>query len=194
LNFIKHNQRLNHFYATFEIKGANHHNQDPYLFSYYLQYPVPIFMDIDLLNLIFRSKRNIMNMKKNETVFDKVKSHEFSLKIIRHLAPELNDVPFGKNGYYTINEYFSNRFILYLKRFFRNKFENDYPANFRIGGWMKRFIEKEIANIDSNQHISHLFNLNHFKRKLNLMTSNPEKDWLKFSSIVTLEKISRKYL
>jgi len=26
------------------------------------------------------------------------------------------------------------------------------------------------------------------------MTSNPEKDWLKFSSIVTLEKISRKYL
>lgn len=190
-NFIKNDMTRNHFYATFDIKATNHHYQDPYLFSNKVKYPLPIFMDIDLLEKIFSSDRNILYLKQNETFMEKVKSHEFNLRIISHLAPGLNDLPFGKNGFYTINEYNGSKLVLYLKRFIRQKTERKYPANFVLGDWLKQYIHNSLSKLKEDEILSDLIDYEFLQESFDKEQSTCEKDLLKYTNLITLNKILR---
>jgi hypothetical protein len=126
--------KMREFNALFEI-GIPHHSQDITLSSAFWNYPAPAFLDADFLDLLFRSRYSFLH--RDASAVNPLKRHAlFSLSMgIQHiLFPGLDNVPFGKRGYYTNTEYLKGPLAWSLVKGYRYLTDRrKYPPSFAYG-------------------------------------------------------------
>jgi len=136
-----HISQEDQFYTLYLLEAQYHHAQDLNLYSHFIQYPVPIFMDIDFLELLYQSGFDFRNMNSGfSTLLKGIKGHELNCQLISELAPQLINIPFLKRGYFSAKEYLGNKWVLLAKRVFRNYFKKKIIPNFPLEKWMKEYV------------------------------------------------------
>jgi len=190
--------RMNEFFLTFLVAAGLYHAQDMNLFGNYKRYPVPVYLDVDFLRLIFGSKYNFMY---SNVLFGnyikRIHSHELYCHLIYQLFPRLASIPLARQGYYTPKEFVEdNRLIFLAKRLIRKTFTgHQYPVNFSLDDWMKRYVGNQLKIIRSSEIIRNFMNvediLNRFK---NNDHKTNEKYWRKFTNPIFFSKLFNFYL
>ena len=185
--------KRNQFFITYLLSAGLHHSQDPNLFNYYIKYPVPIYIDIDFLNLAFNSKYNFLH-KSDHSISDRIKSHGLYCNLISILAPQLLDIPFAKRGFYSTREYLDNSFlILTIKRMIRYYFKKKYPVNFSLDKWMYEYVKNKLF-IREFEVIYNIHNIDLIREKFNSNTHKKnEAYWQKYTTPITLSLLCNYY-
>jgi hypothetical protein len=123
--------KMREFHAIFEI-GIPHHTQDITLSSLFWDYPCPLYLDIEFLELLFKSRYSFLF--RNASTRSPFRRHAlFSLNMgIQHLLfTELDSVPFGKRGSYNNSEYLRGTLFWSLVKGYRFLTERKkYPPSF----------------------------------------------------------------
>jgi hypothetical protein len=190
--------RKQHFHAAFEI-GFLHHSQDINLAMEQMRYAVPLFMDIDLLELIFQSEFNLLYQdNKTNNIYQRYKLFDFNLNIQHVLYPDLDQYNFAKKGYFNTKEFLGNKTILTLLRAFRYYTDKQkFSPTYTYGKNYVDYIQNNLIKIrNSNQDdINDLFNLNSaLKGVENKAYGSQEKHWHRYSNIVMMDKFVSHYL
>ncbi|MCD4674406.1 MAG: hypothetical protein K8S18_00190, partial [Desulfobacula sp.] len=186
------------FFGLFEI-GVLHHSQDLQLASEVLEFPVPFFMDIEFLEALFVSKYSFL-YRDNKTInlFKRYKLFEFNLNIQHILYPDLDTMPFAKQGNYNTKEFLVGSYYwTFLKslRYFTEK--KKYPATFAYSEKYKKFIMKWLNEIvaDKNSVIHSIYDVQLAINKLtNSVNLTAENQWHSYSNIVMQYLQFKKYL
>ena len=127
-------QKMREFHAIFEI-GIPHHTQDITLSSLFWDYPCPSYLDIEFIELLFKSRYSFFF--RDASTVNPITRHElFSLNMgVQHrLFPGLDRVPFGKRGSYSTGEYLRGPLPWSIVKGFRFLTERKkYPPSFAYG-------------------------------------------------------------
>ena len=187
----------NKFFLSYIVLGGLHHSQDPYLFHHYINYPVPIFLDIDFLYLLFGSQYNFLcqNDRSFFSLLRRLKSHELYCQIIWLLAPQMVDIAFYKKGAYSAREYVhSPLWRLATKRVIRNfSKQKQYPTNFPLETWMTEYVTHGLNELTGIERIQNIFNLQEINRQFVLGTHRKnELYWRPFTNAI-FTHLSLKY-
>ncbi|APF20141.1 hypothetical protein Calab_0559 [Caldithrix abyssi DSM 13497] len=184
---------IREFYFLFYVLGAVHVYQDSHIFSSKIKFLVNPFMDVDFLELLFSSPYSMLHKNNSEDNFHrKLKYPEFAVNINYLLAPELSQIPYAKKGFYSDEEYLSNKIVYILKRLWRYRSKYKYPQNFPYGIWMKEFVETQL--IDLHPYVKEII-------KSGLLIEKLEKDrhlttegyWHRFTNPINIS-MNLKYL
>ncbi|MCK5059331.1 MAG: hypothetical protein KAT34_21965 [Candidatus Aminicenantes bacterium] len=190
--------KMNEFYLTFLILAGNYHAQGPNLFGYYKKYPVPIYIDIDFLELIFGSNYNFMSANNRPGSYIKrIKNHELYCFLINRLSPKLANIPLAKRGYYTPKEFVEdNSFSFLAKRVVRKKFAgHKYPVNFSLDDWMKNYVGSQLKILRNSEIINNFINVEDILNRFNNNKHRTyEKYWRKFTNPIFFYKLFDFYL
>jgi hypothetical protein len=164
-----------------------------------MRYAVPLFMDIDLLELIFQSEFNLLYQdNKTNNIYQRYKLFDFNLNIQHVLYPDLDQYNFAKKGYFNTKEFLGNKTILTLLRAFRYYTDKQkFSPTYTYGKNYVDYIQNNLIKIrNSNQDdINDLFNLNSaLKGVENKAYGSQEKHWHRYSNIVMMDKFVSHYL
>lgn len=131
------------FHAFFEI-AIPHHSQDLQLAHHFLDYPIPFFLDIDFIELLFKSRFSFrFRDNKSKNLLKRYELFEFNLNIQDLLFPGMNKIPFAKRGTYTTSEFLKGKYYWSLLKVFRNFTESrKYPVTFAYEASYKEFLRK----------------------------------------------------
>ena len=172
-----------------------HHSQDPNIFMSYCKYVVNPFMDDDFIEILFSSKYSMLNKNiSSKYQFKRFDEPRFHCEIMHRLAPDLSEIKFAKKGYYTVNEFWGNRYAYLFKRFYRYIIDrNNYPQNFSYHAWIEEFIKQKLFNKKSE--VSEIFNT----EKLNnafMESANQHNEgyWHLFTNPINLMKNVQYYI
>jgi hypothetical protein len=125
-----------------------------------------------------------------KTPLRRINAYELNCKMISNLYPALADIPLGKRGMFTPNEYLDNKFTLIAKRALRYKKQPRFATNFVIGDWMKSYIEMLLPGMEKSE-LSEIIDFHKYRKELSDMRNGrPEKDWLRFTNAVLYYKMS----
>ena len=85
LDFVGDSTNINQFHFLFRLKAHIHFAQDLNLFTNYVKQVIPIFMDIDYLEMIFNTKFNLL-YKQNITksIIKRIHAPTFSCAVIEY--------------------------------------------------------------------------------------------------------------
>ena len=192
LDYIKAKSNEREFYMLFSLCAAVHHAQDLNLFSFYARFPIAIYLDIDFLYIIFSSKYNFL-FKKN-TLFKKITDVDFTCNLIPLLAPELEDVPFAKRGYFSCKEYNKNKVLLIAKRTFRYLFKYENISSFSLDQWMIDFVKNEINKINTDE-LNDIILYDRLVSRFSMHRHRKDESyWQKYTDIVMLYHLYNYYL
>jgi hypothetical protein len=177
------------FFILYKMIGSAHDMQDTNVFASKVPYVINPFMDIDFMEAFFPSQYSPM-IKKEGFINNKLRLNrsKFHLSITHKLAPEFSVVYYSKGGYYNISEYFGNKFVLVLKRFYRYKFKkHNYAQNFPINNWMNEYCKEQLNLI--SPPISEIFDI---KRLQNQLTDDENKPtlegfWHKYTNPINID-------
>jgi len=196
--FSSNEPRLNEFFFTFLIASGVHHAQELNLLGHYKKYPVPIYLDIDFLRLIFGSKYNFMFSGDLLGGYIKpITSHGLYCHLIYRLSPLLAGIPLFKRGYYTPKEFVEdNRLIFIAKRLMRKIFSRQkYPVNFSLDDWMKNYTANEIEILQNSNIIRDIINVEELRKCFNKNNHKTyEKYWRKYTNPIFFSKLFDFYL
>lgn len=188
---------LKHFKAIFEI-GVLHHSQDVNLAMHEIDYPVPFFLDIDLLEMLFASKFNLLhhnNQSKNP--FDRFKLFEFNINVQHLLYSALDTYHFGKKGFFNPGEFLGNKIYLASLRAYRNYFNKKaFPPSFTYGKDFHKFIYHELGRIQKEKKpdIDQIFNVSAAMDVLRKDSIGSQEKYLhRFTNIVMLDRFINYY-
>ena len=145
------------FYGIFEI-GILHHVQDIYLAGKYFDHVYPFFIDIDLLESLFKSRYNLLHLNnRTPNLVSRYKLFEFNLNVQHILYPAMDGVPFGKQGSYNTNEFLKGRYYWSAVKSYRYLIQrNQYPVTYAYGNSFRGFILKSLLELQSDR--SHILN------------------------------------
>ena len=189
--------RTNQFFLSYLVLGGLHHSQDPYLYHHYIKYPVPIFLDIDFLYMIFRSQYNFLyqNYRTSFSLLRRIKSHKLYCQTICLLAPQMADIPFAKKGSYSAREYVDiPLWLLASKRAIR-KFakQKQYPTNFPLETWMTEYVADGLKEMTAIEGIQNIFNMQEINKRFALGPhQKSELYWRSFTNAIFMY-LSLKY-
>ncbi len=182
------------FSLQFYIAAYVHHLADIFIYMKYLRFPVPIFLDIDFLELLFGSKFNFLNMdNSSKNPIKRFKMFELNMNIQNILAPELSHLHFAKKGSYNTKEFLGNKYSLLSKRIIRKMKSKSFPSSFSLGSWLKEYVGTQFDDIN-NMTIESIYDIK--KAKIELNNGNhtyTESTWHKFTDIVMLNLLLKKY-
>lgn len=194
--------KVREFFLTFLLLAGTHHSQDLHLFGHFIKYPVPVYLDIDFLHLIFRSRFNFLNGADNpgsryKKYMKRIKGAELYCEFIENFSPVLAGIPFAKKGYYSAHEYVTNSTPLLtakrVKRYALNRRET--PANFALGAWMADFTKWQLNRVGKDSPAAGVFDMEKAKHRLNAVPPPPyEKDWRRYTDIIWLHLATKHYL
>ena len=135
-------EKMQVFHGIFEI-GIPHHSQDVSLSAGYWNYPYPVFLDIEFLELLFRSRYSFLH--KDNSSRNLLKRHglySLSMQLQHILYPGLDVVPFGKRGTYNTLEYLKGPLYWSAVKGFRYVADRKkYPPSFAYGDAYRSFLE-----------------------------------------------------
>ncbi|MCP5104678.1 MAG: hypothetical protein GY950_14940 [bacterium] len=190
------------FLMTFLLLAGTHHAQDPNLFGHFVKYPVPIYLDIDFLTLIFASKYNFLYKSRHDDAaykkyLKRVKGAELYCRFIYQFSPLLAKIPFAKKGYYSAREYVKNAapalMLKRMKRFMLNPPQG--PANFALGRWMQDYVKWQLKHVSNHPVTTEIYDIDKAKHQLNINNPPPfEKDWRKYTNIIRTHLAVKKYM
>jgi len=188
--------RKQHFHAAFEI-GFLHHSQDINLAMGQMRYAVPLFMDIDLLELIFQSEFNLLYQdNKTNNIYKRYRLFDFNLNIQHVLYPGLDQYNFAKKGYFNTKEFLGNKTILTLLRAFRYYTDKQkFSPTYTYGKNYVDYIHDNLKKVKNFNHDNDLFDLNSALKGIdNKAFGSQEKHWHRYSNIVMMDKFISHYL
>ena len=169
LPFLSSIQKTNEFNVTFNYLINIHHAQDILLADKFFNYVYPIFLDDEVIEFIFQTGNTFYhNYQKEHNISNSIRSHKLYCELINILSPELSGLPFGKRGYFTVNEHLHNSSkILYMKRALRYLTEKrKYPPNFSYGTWFNTYIEAAFNSMARNPALQELFSSKEIGKQL----------------------------
>lgn len=184
LNYIKNDSVNNKFYFVYELLAAIHHAQDLNLYGKYVQYVVPIFLDIDYLELLFSTQKTLVD--KTNSLVNRFQNARLYCEIIKCNSSNLTYIPFSNN--YSPQEYLNSP-LWVLKKKFRDR-RNRGTSNFVYGEWFLKFLhENEIS-----KEIKDVFDIEraHKYIKENAIFKQ-EGNWHKYSNLYLHSMNIKKY-
>lgn len=178
-----------HLHGIFEL-GIPHHSQDLFLSSTILDYPYPLFLDIDFLDALFQSKYSFKYTdNKTKNLFERYKLYAFNLKLQHRLFPKLSKVPFAKKGNYTTIDYLRGNFYwsaVKVLNFLRDK--QKYPPTFVYNDAYYQYVIEALEVISKNQNhsIHAIYDVEAALQSLrNADQLTQEKHWHRYTNIVS---------
>lgn len=194
--------KMKEFFLNFLLLAGIHHSQDLHLFGHFVKYPVPLYLDIDFLYLIFRSPYNFLYGSDYtgggyKTYLKRVKGAELYCKFIDAFSPVLAGIPFAKKGYYSAHEYVKDGTALLtakrMKRYLLNHRET--PVNFAMGGWMADYVKWQLNRVGKDTVTAGIFDIEEAKRQLIAAVPPPyEKDWRRYTDIIWTQLAVKQFL
>ena len=183
--------KKNEFHILFHLTASIHDVQDIEIYSNYVKFPVPIFMDIDYLNLLFSTKYNMMhknNTSKNP--LNRLDIPYLNSHIIYYLNEELSKIPF--NYQYSPYEYVKQGKIIYfLKRVYRRLFTKVMPPTYPYDEWYAKYLLNEFSEIPDK--FLELFDFKKMKKSLNYGAHKKNEGyWQKYTNILGVYKYLNK--
>jgi hypothetical protein len=194
LPFFGDDPKRNEFHAMFDLAAAMHHSQDIGLYNRYVSYVVPLFMDIDYLELLFSTRYSMLHRRNTSSnQLDRLDIPEFNCALIRHLNPTLARIPLGSG--HTPEDYLRSRLLYILKKGIRKRLMPRRPANFPYGEWFRVFVERQLrAAAESDSWVGELFDL---EAALRAVREGPhgsqELYWHRFSNIALHHMLDHTY-
>lgn len=190
LEYHTENKLTNKLNFTF-TQLINHHGQDINLLSGIVDYPVPFYLDIDLIEFLFSTRYNFIH-NLTGTRFRSFHSQKIFSDLIADLSPQIAKIPFSKRGYYSPWELSKNPMpLLYIKRIYRYLFKNNIVASFVLGEWMENFIHSSYRN--AGVEFGNIFDRKKLAEKLDQIECSNESCWRMFSNPVFIDMISKHY-
>jgi len=159
------------FKLVYNLIGCTHDIQDILLFMNHSQYVVAPFMDVDILEALFRSRFSLFyNNRHTKNPFDRLKGGELQCRMIKEFTPELANVNFANQ--YTPNDVLGNRYKYITKRILHLLFKKQRKPTFTYDSWFCQYTNDEVEMLSpqladfydfdamadalsSNQHPSH---------------------------------------
>lgn len=174
---------INHFLFSIILKAGLHHSQDIGLINRDVAPCFPVFVDIDFLELLLKSKYSMLyNESRMRNPFKRIHAYEINCSMIKDLYPPLTKIPLGKRGMFTPEEYFGNKMILILKRASRYKQNRGFKSNYSIGEWLKDYIASLLPQM-MHSELSGFIDFKLYSEELTKLTPGlPEKHWLRFTN------------
>ncbi len=190
-------EKMRAFQGIFEI-GIPHHSQDVYLSAAYWDYPYPVFLDIEFLELLFMSRYSFLH--KDNSSRNLLKRHglySLSMQLQHLLYPGLDHVPFGKRGSYNTREYLMGPLCWSAVKGFRYFSDRrKYPPSFAYGEAYRFFLEGRLEKaVDSRCLTNDYFDTG--KAVAALKASPPmttERHLHKFSNIVMFNMLEQEMI
>ena len=187
-------EKMQAFYGIFEI-GIPHHSQDVHLSAGYWDYPYPVFLDIDFLEMLFRSRYSFLH--KDNSSRNLLKRHglySLSMQLQHLLYPGLDLVPFGKRGTYNTREYLMGPLSWSAVKGFRYVSDRKkYPPSFAYGDTYRSFLTGWLEKAGDRRYmINDYFDT---EKALEALIASPpltaERQLHKFSNIVMFNMLNR---
>lgn len=184
----RRNQELD---LTFQLLAETHHSQDLNLFHGMVDYPVPLFLDIDFLEALFSSASNFMKTsgKDPRRLFG---GQALYAGIILNGRNQLADFPLAKKGWYTLREWQEMNPVRFLYTRTRRYFSanKEYAANFPYGKWFAEYVSAffESRSLPARE----VYDL----ERMEFPPANPrtnEQFWRKYTNLIQLDKQVKKY-
>ena len=144
---MKQPRKMREFHAIFEI-GIPHHTQDITLSSHFWDYPCPLYLDTEFLELLFKSRYSFLF--RDPSTINPFRRHALftiNMGIQHRLFPELDTVPFGKRGSYSNSEYLRGTLFWSMVKGYRFLTERKkYPPSFAYGKEYGDFLSGVLAD------------------------------------------------
>ena len=184
--------RTNRLCYTFKILISQYYAQDIVLSFEFFKYPIPFFIDQDILEVLFLSGNNFYDKHFSGYNFLKrIGSHRFYAEVINRLSPELSSIPLEKRGYFTPAESIRDpALLLAIKRLFRmwKKTDQVRRPNFSLGPWMREYtgqhLERAVELLGPFINAGKV--MDSFKRETHLTT---EEYWRRYTNLIYLADI-----
>lgn len=178
------------FYGLFEM-GVPHHGQDIFLAGLFFEYVYPFFLDIDFLELLFRSRFSFLYQNnKSKNILTRYELYKFNLNIQHIIYPELDVVPFGKRGSYNTKEFLRGRIYWSLVKSARYFLQfQKYPPSFSYDQSFRNFLLNILSQLqhDKANVLNHYFDTDKAIKDLHeIKGKNHESELHRFSNIVQL--------
>ncbi len=178
------------FYGLFEL-GVPHHGQDIFLAGLFFEYVYPFFLDIDFLELLFRSRFSFLyKNNKSKNLLTRYELYNFNLNIQHILCPEIDIVPFGKRGSYNTKEYLRGRIYWSLVKSARYFMQSQkYPPSFSYDQSYRNYLLNILMQLQNDK--TNVLNLyfdtdKAIKEIKEIKGKNQESELHKYSNIVQL--------
>lgn len=193
--FLQKSGHFRDFIHQYNIVGAIHHTQDMNLYLDKIRYLVNPFMDIDFLEVLFRSGHSMLskdNASKNQ--LKRLTQSSLYINITHSLAPQLSNIEYAKKGFYTANELLGSRVIFISKRILRYFFPKQiFPANFPYEEWIQKFCKGNIVKFSSD--VKSICDFNGILKNIdNSDHKNQEKYWHRFTDLINIDLNVKKHL
>ena len=187
--------RMKALHGIFEI-GIPHHSQDLYLSSGYWDYPYPFFLDIEFLELLFRSRYSFLRKdNKTRNPVRRYDLYSLNMRVQHILFPGLDNVPFGKRGYYTTSEYLKGPLFWSAVKGYRYLTDRRrFPPSFAYGENYRSFLIEGLENaIESRSSVNDCFETGKALSDLKSSGALPSEKLLhKYSDIVMFFLLEQK--
>lgn len=179
------------FFALIDIAASAHHGQNNIQYQNYFKTILTPFLDIDYLEILFKSKYNFLNKKKYRSKFySRLMNHQFAAELQSYLHPKLAEIPY--NSGFIAKEYkFNKYYALLLARYRKNKWIS--IPNFPLGSWMNEFVLEELKNIYGQQNqLTEIFDITGLINLLeNSQVKTNESFWLKYTTPIQMNYLMK---
>ncbi len=183
-------RKIREFHAIFEI-GIPHHTQDITLSSLIWDYTYPLYLDIEFLEMLFRSRCSFLF--RDASTLNPFRRHalfRLNMGIQHRLFPALDNVPFGKRGSYSNSEYLRGALFWSLVKGYRFLTERkNYPPSFAYGKEYRDFLSEVLSErVAAESPLNEFYDISGAVASLwRLVFPLQEKHLHKYSAIVTLQ-------
>lgn len=186
MTWMKENRKLNKFYFLYDLIAKVHHSQDIRLFNTYVSRVVPVYLQPDYLDILFRTRYHLLN--KNNGFFSRLNNPSVYCKILKKLYPEL--LYFELSNGFTPAEYMMGLWYFIPVKIYRDHNRSTYQPSFFYDKWFTDFIKEYSNNIDND--IWEIYDLNKYNLELKNNTHKTNEGyWFKFSAPIYFDMIEK---
>ncbi|MDY0223048.1 MAG: asparagine synthase-related protein [Desulfobacterium sp.] len=190
LPWMRHNRETNKLFFLYDLVGKIHHAQDIRLYSHYVSNVVPVYLQKEYLEVLFRSPFHFLAKKKG--LAGRLANPYVHCKLIEILYPKLLEYPLS-NGYRPA-EYLKGLWYYVPVKLYRSfKQKKQFAPSFSYGQWYVDFVNEQSREVKSE--IWEIFDKNKYMKALSTTSHQQDEGyWHKFSNPIffNLKKASEK--
>lgn len=182
------------FYSLVDITAHLHDAQDINLYREFMDEVYTPFLDIDYLELIFKSCYTFNNKEEFKNKYLKrIQNPLFASRFIKETYKPL--LSFCYAGLHKPSEVVFNKYSAAILKMIRKLFVKKKPSNFPLSIWMEKFVEKELPLCSEYEDIDEVFDINQlikdFKTEKHIYK---ESYWLKYTNPIMMRYIVEELL
>lgn len=183
-NYFKNSKQINKFYFLYEHVASIHHAQDINIYARYIDKVIPIYLDIDYLNLLYSSTFSMFSKQSRRD------NPKLYCNLINIQLSALSTIKFSNN--FTPNEFLVSPYFAGICKFIRDKTSTKTKTNYDYGDWYQKYIGSQLENL--NDETKMIYDTITVSRKLQENKhENNEGYWHKYSNLVLFNKMINYY-